>query len=67
MIISLEKLINVKGNKYTFSNAANTAIDRKDNIKDYPHGNVRSWKVVPHVLEMILNGKIKYVEKKNGE
>ena len=58
MIISLDKLINLKGNKYLVTRAANLAIDRLGNIKDYPD-NGRGWKVVPCVLGMVLDEKIK--------
>jgi hypothetical protein len=66
MIISLDKLIDVRGNKYLFTKAAHTAIDRKDNIKDYPHEE-RGWKVVPTVLQMMFDGKVNYVHKEQGE
>jgi hypothetical protein len=66
MIISLEKLMNVKGNKYIFTKATNTAIDRRDNIKDYPDGE-RMWKVVPTVLQLMLEEKIKFHMKKEEE
>ena len=59
MIISLDKLINLKGNKYLVTRAANLAIDRLGNIKDYPD-NGRGWKVVPCVLNMVLDEKIKF-------
>ena len=59
MIISLDKLINLKGNKYLVTRAANLAIDRLGNIKDYPEDG-RGWKVVPCVLSMVLNEKIKF-------
>lgn len=59
MIISLDKLINLKGNKYLVTRAANLAIDRLGNIKDYPD-NGRGWKVVPCVLGMVLDEKIKF-------
>lgn len=59
MIISLDKLINLKGNKYLVTRAANLAIDRLGNIKDYPE-NGRGWKVVPCVLGMVLDEKIKF-------
>jgi hypothetical protein len=66
MIISLDKLINVKGNKYLFTKGTNTAIDRRDNITDFPQESL-NWKVVPTVLEMVLQGKVKYYLKKDEE
>ena len=60
MIIALDKLIDLKGNKYLVTRAANLAIDRLGNIKGYPEDNARGWKVVPCVLDMVLNEKIKF-------
>ena len=59
MIMALDKLINLKGNKYLVTRAANLAIDRLGNIKGYPEDE-RGWKVVPCVLSMVLNEKIKF-------
>ena len=59
MIISLDKLINTKGNKYMMTKATLLAVDRIGNIKGYPDDG-RSWKVVPCVLSMVLNEKIKF-------
>lgn len=66
MIISMDKLINVSGNRYVFTKAVLTAIDRKDNIQGYPHDD-RGWKVVPHVLRMTLDNEIKFLAKKQDE
>ena len=59
MIMDLDKLINLKGNKYLMTRATNLAIDRLGNIKGYPE-DTRAWKVVPCVLSMVLNDKIKF-------
>lgn len=68
MNISLDDLINAKGNRYTLTKAAGIAIDRKDNIKNYPDAE-RTWKIVPIVMQMVLDGKIKFhfTEKKVEE
>ena len=60
MIIALDKLINLKGNKYLVTRATNLAIDRLGNIKDYPDEKTIGWKVVPCVLDMVLEEKIKF-------
>jgi hypothetical protein len=57
--MDLDKLINLKGNKYLLTRATNLAIDRLGNIKGYPE-DTRGWKVVPCVLSMVLNDKIKF-------
>jgi hypothetical protein len=66
MIISLEKLINVKGNRYLFTRATNTAIDRRENIHNFPE-EARTWKVVPTVLQLVLDNKVKFVLTKEEE
>ncbi|HEY1405106.1 MAG TPA: hypothetical protein VF857_00715 [Spirochaetota bacterium] len=66
MIIQLDKLINVKGNKYLFTKATNTAIDRRDNITNYPE-DARNWKVVPTVLQIMLDEKVKFYLKEGEE
>ena len=59
MIISLEKLVNVKENRYLFTKGVDLAIDRLGNIKGYPEDS-KSWKTVPCVLQMVLDKKINY-------
>lgn len=59
MIIALDKLINLKGNKYLMTRATNLAIDRLGNIKGYPDDE-RAWKVVPCVLNLMLNNNVKF-------
>jgi len=59
MILNMSKLNNVKGNKYALTKGTLLAIDRLGNIKDYP-ADSRGWKVVPNVLNMVLNGQIKF-------
>jgi hypothetical protein len=66
MIIALDKLMNIGGNRYMFTKAVLTAIDRKDNIQNYPHED-RGWKVVPHVLRMTLDDEIKFLVKEKEE
>ncbi|MGL4369042.1 MAG: hypothetical protein ACRCUT_05135 [Spirochaetota bacterium] len=61
MIISLDKLINLKGNKYLMTKATLLAVDRIGNIKGYPDDDAHGWKVVPCVLDMVLNEKIKFL------
>lgn len=59
MIINLDKLINLKGNKYLMTRATNLAIDRLGNIKGYPDDE-RAWKVVPCVLNLMLDNSVKF-------
>lgn len=59
MIIPLDKLLMFEGNKYIFSKSAMFAVDKIANMKKYPENNL-SWKVVPNVLKMCLEGSIKF-------
>jgi hypothetical protein len=59
LIIPLEKLIAFNGNRYVFTRAAMIIVDKLGNLKDYPEQD-ESWKVVPNILNYLLNDKIKY-------
>ncbi len=58
MIIPLDKLQVYGENKYVFTRAAMSAVDKIANIEEYPEGN-HNWKIVPHVLKITLDGNIK--------
>ena len=58
-MIPLDKLIALECNKYIFSRAAMLMIDKIGNMKNYPD-NEESWKIVPNVLEMMLNDELNY-------
>ncbi len=60
MIIPLDKLISYKGNRYIFTKASMVMVDKLDNIPEYPDGEDK-WKVVPHILNIALNEKVKYI------
>lgn len=59
MIIPLQKLHDFTGNKYVFTRAAMMAVEKIENIRNYPEEDIR-WKVIPNILKMVLNGEIKY-------
>jgi hypothetical protein len=59
MIIPLDKLFSVTGNKYLFTKAAMQAVDKAANIKDYPEKDL-NWKIVPNILKLQLEGKIQF-------
>ncbi len=59
MIIPLDKLISFKGNRYIFTKASMAMVDKLANIPEYPDGEDK-WKVVPHILNIALNGKVSY-------
>ena len=60
MIIPLDKLKTYDKNKYVFTKAVMKAVDKVGNIQNYPEKNL-NWKVVPHVLKMVLDGEIKFI------
>ena len=64
MIIPLGKLLAFDGNKYIFSRAAMDTINKLGNIKDYPEDEV-GLKIVPNILDMMLNENIKYAIEKD--
>lgn len=56
--IALDKLLSLDVNKYVFSRAAMSIIDKIGNIKDYP--KVENSKVVTNILNLLLDNKIHY-------
>jgi len=59
MIIPLDKLLIYSNNKYVFTKAVMKAVDKVGNINDYPESDL-NWKVVPNVLKLSLEEKIKF-------
>ena len=59
MIIPLDKLLIYNKNKYIFTKAVMKAVDKVGNIKDYPESDY-NWKVVPNVLKLALEEKVKF-------
>ncbi|MGB4268501.1 MAG: hypothetical protein WBK20_04890 [Spirochaetota bacterium] len=59
MIIPLDKLIAFDNNRYIFSCAAMKVVDKLGNIEGYPESD-KNWKVVPNILNLMLNNTIKY-------
>lgn len=66
MIIPFEKLLSIKDNKYVFTKALMRAVDKIGNIKDYPEENI-NWKVVPNIIKLVMDGKLKYNITENSE
>jgi hypothetical protein len=66
VIIPFEKLLSVKENKYVFTKALMRAVDKIGNIKDYPEEHV-NWKVVPIIIKLVMDGKVKYNNMENPE
>ena len=66
MIIPLNKLIALNENRYIFTRAAMKYVDRIGNIEGYPEKD-HNWKVVPNILRMIFDGKLKFEVKEGRE
>jgi hypothetical protein len=65
MIIPLDKLLTYNKNKYIFSRAIMEAVEKIGNMKSYPDDESK-WKVVPHVLKLMLNNDVKFTYDANG-
>ncbi len=65
-IIPLHKLMAMDKNRYIFTRAAMLAVDKIGNMADYPEDD-ESWKVVPNILNLILNDKVKYEYKESDQ
>lgn len=59
MILPLEKLTNLKVNKFEFTKACMMSVQKIKNIKDYPEEDI-NWKIVPNILKLVLDDNIKY-------
>ncbi len=59
MIIPLDKLIAFNSNRYIFSCAAMKVVDKLGNIEGYPESD-KNWKVIPNILNLMLNNTINY-------
>ncbi|OHD66821.1 MAG: hypothetical protein A2176_12160 [Spirochaetes bacterium RBG_13_51_14] len=59
MIIPLDKLLRYNENKYIFSRATMEAVEKIGNMKKFPDDETK-WKVVPHILQLMLNDDIKF-------
>ncbi|NLV68764.1 MAG: hypothetical protein GXY14_13925 [Spirochaetes bacterium] len=66
MIIPLDKLLIYSNNKYVFTKAVMKAVDKVANINDYPESD-HNWKVVPNVLKLSLEEKIRFLYDDSGE
>ena len=66
MIIPLDKLLIYSNNKYVFTKAVMKAVDKVANIRDYPETDF-NWKVVPNVLKLSLEEKVKFLYDESKE
>ncbi len=66
MIIPLDKLLRYNTNKYIFTRATMEAIEKIGNIKKFPTDDTK-WKVVPHVLNLVLSEDVKFIYTKEPE
>lgn len=66
MIIPLDKLLRYNTNKYIFTRATMEAVEKIGNIKKFPADETK-WKVVPHVLRLILGEDVKFIYTKEPE
>jgi hypothetical protein len=66
VIIPLNELIALNENRYIFTRAAMKYVDRIGNIEGYPEKD-HNWKVVPNILRMIFDGKLKFEVKEGRE
>ena len=60
MIIPLDKLLTYDDNRYILTKAMMKAVDRINNVKNYPEENI-NWKVVPNIIKLMIDDKIKFV------
>jgi hypothetical protein len=61
MIIPLDKLISYNENKYAFTKAMMLTIEKIGNIPEYPEEEDIKWKVVPNIIKLHFEGKVKFL------
>ncbi len=59
MIIPLDKLVSYNQNRYIMTRAAMSVVDRIEAVTDMMTEG-EEWKIVPNVLRMVLDGKVKF-------
>ncbi len=59
MIIPLDKLLTYDKNRYIFTRSTMEAVEKIGNMKKFPHDETE-WKVVPHILNLMLNDDVKF-------
>jgi hypothetical protein len=59
VIIPIDKLLRYNKNKYIFTRANMEAVERIGNMKKFPVDESK-WKVVPHVLRLMLDDDLKF-------
>jgi hypothetical protein len=65
MIIPLDKLLMYENNKYIFTKATMEAVEKIGNMKKFPD-NETKWKVVPHILRLMLNNDLQFIYTKDA-
>ncbi len=66
MIIPLDKLLKYDKNRYIFTKSTMEAVEKIGNMKKFPE-NETKWKVVPHILKLMLNEDVKFEYHKDDE
>jgi hypothetical protein len=66
VIIPLDKLLRYNTNKYIFTRATMETVEKIGNIKKFPTDDTK-WKVVPNVLQLVLQEDVKFIFTKEPE
>jgi hypothetical protein len=66
VIIPLDKLLRYNKNKYIFTRAVMEAVEKIGNMKSFPDDESK-WKVVPHVLKLMLDENVKFEYHEDAE
>jgi hypothetical protein len=65
VIIPLDKLLRYNSNKYIFTRATMESVEKIGNIRKFPDDESK-WKVVPHVLRLVLQEDVKFIFNKEA-
>ncbi len=65
MIIPLDKLLTYEKNRYIFTRSTMEAVEKIGNMNKFPEDDT-NWKVVPHILRLMLNDDVKFEYTEDG-
>jgi len=65
VIIPLDKLLTYEKNRYIFTRSTMEAVEKIGNMNKFPEDDT-NWKVVPHILRLMLNDDVKFEYTEDG-
>ncbi|OHD71535.1 MAG: hypothetical protein A2W19_16150 [Spirochaetes bacterium RBG_16_49_21] len=61
----MDKLLTYEKNRYIFTRSTMEAVEKIGNMNKFPEDDT-NWKVVPHILRLMLNDDVKFEYTEDG-